>query len=71
MSNYSAFSKSIKKNLYSFFTGYTVNGDKYGVNRRKREDIREKKVKSGEFKESRKIISNLSVFLALILRWLV
>jgi len=30
--------------------------------RRKRENIREKRAKSGGFKEPRKIISNLSVF---------
>ena len=35
------------------------------------EYIREKKVKSGVFMESRKIIFNLSVFLAIILSWLV
>jgi len=37
----------------------------------KREYIREKKAKSGEFKELRKIFFNLSVFLAPILKWLV
>jgi len=36
--------------------------DKYGVNSSKREDIREKKGKNGEFKESRKIKANISVF---------
>jgi len=37
----------------------------------KEEYIREKKINNGDFKESQKIISNLSVFLAVILRWLV
>ena len=37
----------------------------------KREYIREKKAKSGEFQESRKIRANIRVFLALILSWLV
>jgi hypothetical protein len=44
---------------------------KYGVNSSKREDIREKKAKSGVLQGSRKIIFNLRVFLALILKWLV
>jgi len=39
--------------------------------RRNKEYIREKKTKRGEFQELRKIIFNLSVFLATILRWLV
>jgi len=38
---------------------------------RKREDIREKKAKSGVLQEPRKIKANKRVFLALILRWLV
>jgi len=45
--------------------------DKYGVNSSKREDIREKKAKSGVLQGSRKIKAILSVFLALILKWLV
>jgi len=45
--------------------------DKYEVNKRDKEHIREKKVKSGEFQETRKIRANLSLFLAPILRWLV
>jgi len=39
--------------------------------RRKRENTKEKRVKSGNFKESRKIKANKRVFLALILKWLV
>ncbi len=39
--------------------------------RRERENIREKEVKSSDFQEPRKITSNLSVFLAPILSWLV
>jgi len=45
--------------------------DKYEVNKREKEHIREKKVKSGEFQETRKIKALLSLFLAPILRWLV
>ena len=37
----------------------------------KREYIREKKAKCGDFKEPRKIKANKRVFLAIILRWLV
>jgi len=37
----------------------------------KRENKRVKRTKSGEFQETRKIKALLSVFLAIILRWLV
>jgi len=39
--------------------------------RRKREKTKGKKANNGEFREPRKISSNLSVFLALVLKWLV
>jgi len=42
-----------------------------GVYSRKREDIREKKAKSGVLQEPRKIKANKRVFLALILKRLV
>jgi len=45
--------------------------DKYEVNKRDKEHIREKKDKSGVFRKPRKIKANLSLFLALILSWLV
>ena len=78
MSNYFAFILSLQKQLKMIFLSSSqlipknpINVDEYGENRGNKWNNAGKWAKNGEFRRLRKIKVNLSVFLAVILRWLV